>query len=294
MTRPVVGILAPGEMGHAVGAMLRGGGVRVLTNLAGRSAASVERARVAGLEAVADDEALVRGSDLFLSIVPPAEALPLARRIAAAARNTGVKPLYVDCNAISPASAREIGAILGQAGLPYVDAGIVGPPPRPQETKTRFYASGNEAPRFAALGQYGLDIRVLDGGIGAASGLKMCYAALSKGTWALATQVVVTAAQLKVTEALRAEWALSRKWVIEEVDRLPQVPSKAYRWVAEMEEIAATFATAGFSPDMFNAAAELFQTVADARLTEVRSAEAYAEKLDAALNPAARRPSAAD
>lgn len=294
MTRPVVGILAPGEMGHAVGAMLRGNGLRVLTNLAGRSPASIERARIAGLEAVADDDALVRGIDLFLSIVPPAEALPLARRIAGAARAAGVKPLYVDCNAISPASAREIGVLLGQAGLPYVDAGIVGPPPRPHETKTRLYASGNEAPRFAALGQYGLDIRVLDGGIGAASGLKMCFAALSKGTLALATQVVVTAEQLNVAEALRAEWALGRKWVLEEVDRLPQVAPKAYRWVAEMEEIGATFAGAGFTPDLFNAMAELFQTIADAEMTDVRSAQAYAEKLGAALNPAARRPSAAD
>lgn len=293
MSRPVVGIVAPGEMGHAVGAILRGRGLRVLTSLEGRSARSVERARAAGLEAVASDEALVREAEIFLSIVPPAEALPLARRMAAAARKTGARPLYVDCNAIAPTSAREIGTILEPAGLPYVDAGIVGPPPRPQESKTRFYASGDAAPRFAVLNEHGLDIRVVDGGIGAASGLKMCYAALSKGTWALATQTMVTAAQLGVTEPLRQEWALSRKWAIEEVDRLPQIPPKAYRWVAEMEEIAATFAAAGFSPDLFNAAAELYQTVADAELGEVRGADGYARALGAALK-ARKRPNAAD
>ncbi len=279
-------------MGHAVAAILQRGGARVITNLSGRSEQTVARARKAEIEAVGDDATLTRESDIFLSIAPPGEAFGIARRLAAATTRRSTPLVYVDCNAISPASARDIGAIVAPAGFTYVDAGIIGPPPREGEAKTRFYASGAEAGRFARLREHGLDIRLVEGGIGAASAVKMCYAALTKGLMAIASQAFASASQLGVAETLRAELATSRPWVIEEADKgLPRVPPKAYRWIAEMEEIGATFAAAGFTPDLFEAVADVYRQVGAMEPGPLKDADQYASGLLAAL---ARRPTAAD
>jgi len=294
--RPTVGLLAPGEMGHAVAAILQRNGVRVITNLAGRSERTAERARKARIDAVADDAALARESDIFLSIAPPGDALGIARRLAAAARPRETPLVYVDCNAVSPATAEALGAIVVPAGFAYVDAGIIGPPPREGESRTRLYASGDAASQFSRLRDYGLDIRVVEGGIGAASAVKMCYAALTKGLMAISTQVFTTAHRLGVVGALRAELATSRPWVLDEAEQgLPKVPPKAYRWIAEMEEIGATFAGTGFSADMFKGAADVYRLVAAMEPGNVRTAEDYAAALLAAIvDGGKRQPTAAD
>lgn len=290
--RPTVGLLAPGEMGHAVAAILQGAGVRVITNLTGRSEETAARARKARIDAVADDAALVRESDVFLSIAPPGEAMGIARRLAAASVPRSTPLVYADCNAVSPATAHDIGAIVAPAGFAYVDAGIIGPPPREGESKTRLYASGPDAATFARLSEHGLDIRVVEGGIGAASAVKMCYAALTKGLMALASQAFTSASQLGVADVLRAELATSRPWVLDEADKgLPKVPPKAYRWIAEMEEISKTFAGAGFTPDLFEAVADVYRQVGDMRPRPLKDADQYSADLLAALT---RRSTAVD
>ena len=267
MTFRTVAILAPGEMGHAVGAVLRQGGLHVITNLAGRSTQTAQRAKAAGIEPVADDATLVQSADILLSISPPAEALGIARRIAAALRAASSPLVYVDCNAIAPRTTCEVGDIVGAAGAVFVDGGIIGPPPKPGDGKTRLYVSGAEAARVVALARPGLDIRAVDGAPGAASALKMCYASLTKGMMALATQALVSAETLGVSGALRAEMATSRADVLADIERnLPRVPPKAYRWVAEMEEIASTFTESGFSPQVFDGIARVFRMVADSPL----------------------------
>jgi L-threonate 2-dehydrogenase len=267
MTFRTVAILAPGDMGHAVGAVLRQGGLRVITNLAGRSSSTAQRAKTAGIEPVADDATLVGSADILLSIVPPAEALGIARRVAAALRAAPSSLVYVDCNAISPRTTCEAGDIVGAAGAIFVDGGIIGPPPKMGDKKTRLYVSGADAARVAELARPGLDIRAVAGAPGAASALKMCYASLTKGMMALATQALVSAETLGVSEALRAEMAQSRADVLADIERnLPRVPPKAYRWVAEMEEIASTFADAGFAPQVFDGIARVYRMVADSPL----------------------------
>jgi len=267
MTFQTVAILAPGDMGHAVGAVLRQGGLRVITNLAGRSTRTAQLAKAAGIEPVADDTTLIRSADILLSIVPPAEALGIARRAAAALRAAPSPLVYVDCNAISPRTTCEVGDIVGAAGAVFVDGGIIGPPPKPGDGKTRLYVSGAEAARVAALARPGIDIRAVEGGPGAASAVKMCYASLTKGMMALATQAFVSAEALGVSGVLRAEMAVSRADVLADIERnLPRVAPKAYRWVAEMEEIASTFADAGFSPQIFDGIARVYRVVADSPL----------------------------
>jgi 3-hydroxyisobutyrate dehydrogenase-like beta-hydroxyacid dehydrogenase len=244
-----VGIVSPGDMGSAVGRRLRESGLRVVTALAGRSERTRERAAACGFEDVGSLAAVVREADVLLSILPPGDALALAESVG---RDAG--PLYVDCNAVSPATARAIGAAVGGR---YVDAGIIGAPGSP-----RFYAAGPHAAELAALP---LDVRVLDGEIGRASALKMCYAGLTKGLSALLTESMVAAEANAVTEALLAELSDSQPQFLAGAGRLPGVVPKAYRWVAEMEEIAATFEQAGMTPRMLLGAADVYRLVEEAR-----------------------------
>ncbi len=261
--KPTIAIMSPGDMGHAVGAVLRQAGLRVITQLDGRSERTRALAARAGIEEVGDDDALVRAADMLLSILVPSEAVALAERIARAVRGTGATPLYVDCNAIAPQTARQVGEIVEGAGARFVDAGIIGPPPQPGAASTRFYASGADAAAFARLADFGLDVRVVGDRPGQASALKMCYAALTKGTTALMTELSIAAERLGVRDALRTEFAESQPAMLERMQRaVPAMVPKAHRWVGEMAEIARTFEACGLTPRTFEGAAELYALVA--------------------------------
>ena len=261
---PTVALLSPGSMGAVVGGVLRRHGAEVITCLEGRSPATAARAREAGIEAVADDAALVERAALLLSILVPSEAVSTARRVAAALEATGADLVYVDCNAVAPATGNEVAEIIAAAGGLPVDAGIIGGPPK-RPGITRFYASGEHATRFAVLGDYGLDVRLLGPEIGQASAFKMCYAAQTKGRYAIYLESLVTAAKLGLYDALVEELQLSQQAVLGDTGRsLPGIPSKAGRWVGEMEEIAATFGSMGLTPEMFAGAADVYRYVHDA------------------------------
>jgi 3-hydroxyisobutyrate dehydrogenase-like beta-hydroxyacid dehydrogenase len=260
MATTTVGLLSPGEMGHTVGGVLHANGLRVLTCLQGRSERSRALAGDAGIEEVSSLDDLVQQADILLSILVPASALPVAHEVAAALRNTGSPLLYVDCNAIAPNTVRAVGDAITSAGGRIADVGIVGPPPRKPGTK--FYASGPGAGEFSELSNYGLDVRVLDGDIGQASGLKMCYGALTKGLQALSTELLVAAKLMGLEEALRAEQRETMAEVLGWVEAsTPTMPPKAHRWVGEMEEIASCFADLGMTPDILHGAAEMYRFV---------------------------------
>src|SRR4051812_15402722 len=171
---PTVAVVAQGAMGAGVGGRLVERGLRVVTSLAGRSDESARRAKAAGMVAVSDQE-LAR-ADYFLSILPPSDALALAERMAALIAPGNHKPIYVDCNAVSPPTKIEIGHVIVQAGSPFVDAGIIGGPPAAGYGGPSIYASGPDAAKFASLNDFGLVVRVMNGPIGAASAMKMSYA----------------------------------------------------------------------------------------------------------------------
>jgi 3-hydroxyisobutyrate dehydrogenase-like beta-hydroxyacid dehydrogenase len=258
-----VAILSPGSMGAAVGAHLRSHGASVSTCLIGRSVSSADRARAAGIGVVADEVELVGSADVFLSIVPPGAAAETAERIAAAMRRAARAPVYAECNAIAPETARAIGRTVGAVGAPYVDAGIVGGPPRPGGSGPRFYASGPELSGLLSLRAHGLDVRPVGSEIGQASALKMCYAMWSKGSAALAVQLLVAARLTGVSEALLAQFHESDPEFIPGMERrLPGMPPKAYRWVAEMEEMAKTLEACGLPRETFMGAARLYELVA--------------------------------
>jgi 3-hydroxyisobutyrate dehydrogenase-like beta-hydroxyacid dehydrogenase len=242
-------------MGAALGAALRSGGTTVLWASAGRSDATARRAEEAGLEDAVSVQELGLGADVVVSVCPPHAARDVASSLA------GFAGIYVDANAVSPATALELGA-----GLPrFVDGGIVGPPPRTAGT-TRLYLSGAEAAEVAALfAGTVVDARVVADRPGDASALKMTYAAVTKGEAALILATLATARAHGVEEALREEWRLSLPELPDEAERAARsARSKGWRWIGEMEEIADTFAAAE-QPDGFHrAAAAVFRQDADA------------------------------
>jgi len=234
----VVAIIAQGAMGAGMARRLTRHGATVQTSLAGRSPASAKRAAEAGMQ-----EASMAGlaaADIILSVLPPAEAVALAEWLAPALRAATRKPVYADCNAISPETARQVAALIDATGTPFVDGGIIGAPPREEDGYTPvLYVSGEAAGRLAMLGEYGLDVRVAPGPVGAASALKMSYAGITKGLTALAAAMMLAAGRAGAAGALHAELARSQPGLLAWFGRMvPTMPDKAYRWVGEMEEIA--------------------------------------------------------
>lgn len=239
MSKPDVAIVAAGNMGAGIARVLVDHGVRVVTLLTGRSAASQERAKKAGMAGVSADSLV--DVDLLLSVVPPANALTFAEATSFALKSARRKPTFVDCNAVSPATVRHIHAVIEATGTPFVDAGIIGFPPVPGKTtaQPRIYASGEQAVALEPLRECGLDIRVLQAPIGAASALKMAYAGISKGHIALFAAMVLAAERSGSAAALHAELANSEPALLGVMgERIPRSFAKAYRWGPEMEEIA--------------------------------------------------------
>jgi 3-hydroxyisobutyrate dehydrogenase-like beta-hydroxyacid dehydrogenase len=259
---PTVAIIAPGHMGAGVAKRLTENKVTVLTALAGRSAASGERARAAGMAPVSERE--LAEADFLLSILPPGEALGLARRLSPMLSAANRKPTYVDRNAVSPQTMLTIADTIAATGCPFVAAGIIGPPPRPGSRNTKFYASGPAAKDFARFNDYGLVVRVLDGALTAAPALKMSYAGITKGFTALGAAMMLAASRAGAADALKVELAESQQALLGFLTRqLPGIYGKAYRWVAELDEIATFVGTDQPEHEMLAAAARLYERIAE-------------------------------
>jgi putative dehydrogenase len=258
---PTVAVIAPGNMGAAVAKRLTEHKVTVLTEMTGRSETSAKRAREAGMQAV--DERKLAEADFLLSIVPPGEALALAKRLAKALTEANTKPIYVECNAVSPQTMNQIAEVIAATGCAFVGAGIIGPPPKPGTTNTKIYAAGPAAKDFAKLNDYGLIVRVLDGPLTAASALKMSYAGITKGFTALGAAMMLAATRGGSAQALQAELAESQPALLGFLTRqVPSMYSKSYRWVAEMDEISDFVGDEFPEHAMMEAAATFYERIA--------------------------------
>jgi 3-hydroxyisobutyrate dehydrogenase-like beta-hydroxyacid dehydrogenase len=246
----VIGLLHPGEMGAAVGAALRAGGHAVLWASAGRSGATAERADRSGLEDAGTVEELARRCDVLLSVCPPHAAVEVSRPLG------GFAGIYVDANAVSPETARAIARHVGR----YVDGGIIGPPPSDAGT-TRLYLSGGEAETVAALFEGTIvDARAVSEEVGAASAVKIAYAAWTKGSSALLLAVRALARAEGVERPLLDEWRESLPQLHDRsVAAGRSAVTKGWRWVGEMNEIADTFSGAGLPDGFHRAAAEVYR-----------------------------------
>lgn len=259
---PTFAVIAMGEMGSAVAARLVERGARVLTSLEGRSAASAARAKAAGVEAASDDR-IAAEADILLSILPPARAQALAARFLPHLRGAASPALFLDCNAVAPATLLEMAVPFSGAAVPFGDASIIGGPPQPGKTGPRLYMSGPIGAAADLLKAHGIDTRAMSERLGDASAIKMSYAGITKGFQALGTAMSLGAARSDVLEPLSDELNSSLPDLYSWLKRqLPSMPAKAYRWDGEMREIAKFLAPESGSMSMLTGAADLFEEVA--------------------------------
>jgi putative dehydrogenase len=251
----------------------------VLTSLQGRSQDTLARAKAAGMAAATDAE--IAAADFILSILPPGDALALAERFAPALKGSDAKPVFVDCNAINPKTVERVASAIAPTGCPFVDAGIIGPPPKPGDAGPRFYASGPAAQRFTTLRDYGLDVRALAGETSAASALKMSYAGITKGTQAIGAAMMLAAVRGGSADELFKELQFSQKDMLAWFKRsLASMPPKAYRWVAEMDEIAGFVGDDATGHELYEGAARFYEQIAEDFDTDKKDVSALAAFLN--------------
>ena len=257
-----VAVLSPGDMGSAVAIALKANGFTLITSLSGRSERTKSLAAEAGIEDVGTLSDVATSADLILSILVPSQAESLAREVASAISAVGKPVAFADCNAVSPETAKRMATVIDSAGGRFIDAGIIGSPPR-GGIPPRFFASG---PHEAVLGELdgkGITVPLMGGEVGRASAIKMCYGAITKGTLALYTATLMAAESLGTYDELIAEMESSMPEVLQRMQGVATLSARAFRWIGEMEEIADTFASANVTPKLHKGSAEIFQTVTD-------------------------------
>ena len=294
-----IAILSPGDMGHGVGKALAEHGYRVITCLDGRSQRTRDLAAAAGIADVPSLGEMVQEADLVMSILVPAQAVGVARDAADAMRATGVSRPFADCNAVSPRSAAEMASIVGAAGGEYIDGGIVGGSPA-RGAVPRIYTSGPRAGLMDELDGKGIAIKNLGPSIDRASGMKMCYASMTKGTNALRVAMLTAAYSLGLYDELIEELAFSQDDALSAMESgIPGLPANAGRWIGEMEEIAETFDAAGVTPGFHQGAAEMFRLLASTPFADespegIDRSRTLKETIEAAAELLPERAGAAD
>ncbi|MBY5336826.1 NAD(P)-dependent oxidoreductase [Rhizobium leguminosarum] len=272
---PNFAIIGSGAMGSAVAKRLFDNGATVLTCLEGRSERTMARAKAAGMVPVGHQE--LRKAELILSIVPPAEAIKVAEFVADISSAMSAPPPFVDLNAIAPKTMRALAARFEGRGVEVLDGAIIGGPPVPGKSGPTIYISGDTAGRSRPLEDCGLRIRRLDGPLGAASALKMCYAGINKGFIGLSTAMLLAASRSGAAESLKAELSESLPDVDRKLSRsIPDMYPKAYRWVAEMQEIADFLGEDDPAATIFRGMADVFSRMAG----DVEGSRVLVEQLD--------------
>ncbi len=259
MSVHTVAILSPGDMGSGVGFALGQNDIDVITCLRGRSNRTRQLAADAHFRDIPTLGLLVEQADLILSILVPDQAVMVAQQVAAAMRSSGKHALYADCNAVSPQTTRKIESIITEAGGQYVDGGIIGGSPT-RGTPPRFYVSGEHTDVVSELDGKGITVKPIGEEVGRASGIKMCYAALTKGTSTLQAALLSAAESMNLTDELIAEFEFSQPAALKQMSNgISRLPPNAHRWIGEMLEIASTFDNLGVTPSFHQGAAEMYR-----------------------------------
>ena len=259
MSVHTVAILSPGDMGSGVGFALGQNDIDVITCLRGRSNRTRQLAAEAHFRDIPTLGLLVEQADLILSILVPDQAVTVAQQVAAAMRSSGKHAVYAECNAVSPQTTRKIESIITEAGGQYVDGGIIGGSPT-RGTPPRFYVSGEYTDVVAGLDGKGITVKPIGKEVGRASGIKMCYAALTKGTSTLQSALLSAAESMNLTDELIAEFEFSQPDALRQMNNgISRLPPNAHRWIGEMLEIASTFEHLGVTPSFHQGAAEMYR-----------------------------------
>ena len=263
-----VAILYPGDMGHNVGRVLLEDGLSVITTLVGRSERTRRLTAGTAITVLPSMEAVAERADVVLSIIPPTAAKAVAADFAAAVHKTKRRPLFVDANAISPMTAREVGEIISTSGAPYLDACIIGPASNVRGRCT-FYVSGLEATAFEVQLGKSLRTHVLGDRIGQASAFKMAFSGLNKGLAALLYELTAAGAEFGFLDELLHRYKALLPGVMEALEWLvPTYPMHAARRADEMAELAETLEHFGFSSVMARGTQDTLAAVGRLRLAE--------------------------
>lgn len=253
-----VGLVGVGHMGSGLGWALREGGHRVVTTLAGRSPRSAGFARATGIEVLPDLESVLSTVDVLLVVTPPGEALPAAEAIAALRRPDG--PLVADLNAVAPSTMDRIGVILGDV----VDGAISGAPPTVRPG-ARVFLSGPRADEVAELRWRHVQPILVGDRIGQASAVKMSTASVYKGLVAILTQATRAGAHYGVLDHVLEDLARAGH---EPGRDIAVAATKAWRYVPEMLQIAASQRNAGLPGELFEAFATVYAELAHTELAQ--------------------------
>ena len=269
MKLDTIGVMSMGDMGSGVAGVLRQNGYNVITSLENRSKDSIIRARENKITDIGSLRNLVENSDIILSILVPSQALSFAQDVASITANSNLKKIFVDCNAISPKTSESINYIIQESNGIYIDGGIIGGSPRSGE-KPRIYISGEYANLLEQLNTDDVEFVNMNSNIGSASGLKMTYAAITKGTAALYAASLMTADHFDLLENLLDELKYSQPKVFDSLKSVNSISAKAFRWIGEMEEIADTFSFSNNSEKIHQGAAETFRKIASSPIGHER------------------------
>lgn len=255
-----IAILSPGEMGSAFGKALSAGGYRIVSTLDGRSEATRQRAQASGFEDVGSLANVVAAADLILSIVPPEHALTQAELTARAMKDAGRMPLYADCNAVAPETAKRIGAIITGAGADFIDGGIIGNPPGGGKQPARLFVSRPKADVLAECDGKGIAVRHCGADIGRASAVKMVYGGITKGTSALHALMLLAAERMGVSDELHQELQASQAAAYKRMENMTSaLPAVSNRYVGEMLEIAKALDSVDLPAGVHEGAADLYR-----------------------------------
>ncbi len=260
--KPILGLIAQGAMGSGVGARLVEKGLTVWTVLEGRSEASVKRAADAGMVGVPKEE--MANVDIFLSVVPPAEAEALATWLSPVLTYAPKKPVYVDLNAVSPKTVKQVAAAVEPTGCLFADGGIIGNPPARDAVDPAIYVSGPGASRVADLAPYGLDLRIMDAPVGAASAVKLSYAGITKGFTAMSSMMILAATRYGAADYLARELNEKATRLMGQISaNTPKMYDKAYRFGPEMLEISDYVADDHAAREVYRFYAEFYERIAE-------------------------------
>ena len=269
-----IGILSPGNMGAAVGRHFKTAGYEIVTALKGRSEYTKRKAKKEGFRDVKTLDVLVDEVDLILSILDPGKAQSVACQVAQAIKATGSKPIYADCNAISPRTAKELQVLIENEGGTFVDVGIIGGAPTRRDNFPNFCISGPKALRLEELDGKGIKIKYIGPDVGQGSAIKICNGAYNKGAFALYATVMLAAEHYGFTEFLRERLPRSQAANIERLDEaLIRLPTLSERYVGEMEQVSETFSSIGLTPNIHKGAADLFEMLSGSPLASQRRDE---------------------
>ena len=274
MSNLTIGVMSPGDMGHSVASALNEIGCEVVTVLSGRSELSQIRAKRSNMMDLGSLQEMVSVSDFIFSIMPPEKAENFAKEVAGAINTSDKTPVFVDCNAISPDTTLSIASVIKAAGADFLNVGIIGPPPGRGST-TKFYASGEDANSLQFINQNDIRLVLVGDELINASAIKMCYAALTKGTMTLHASVLIAAELLGISEAVQNEieesqpfhWGAMKK-------NISMLACDADRWAGEMDQISDTFGSAGLTPYLHKGAADVFRLL-DASSLSNETRETY-------------------